>query len=176
MSSEPSRLFFALWPEPELQQAFFESGQALSKLCGGRLTRREDIHLTLVFLGAVEAQHLPGVLAVAAQTRLSNFEMCFDRLGWWRQNQVAWAASTETPRPLLDLVKALQRGLVLEGFKFDERRYVPHVSLLRKAQCRDTLLESASIAWSVQQFALVNSTLHPGGPHYSIVQRWPLSA
>jgi len=61
--------------------------------------------------------------------RLPAFDMLFTRLGWWRQNQVAWAATDETPRPLIDLVKQLQLGLSAEGFKFDERRY------LRMSRC-----------------------------------------
>lgn len=174
MSIEPVRLFFALWPEAELQQAFFEAGQRLEKRCGGRRTRRENIHLTLAFLGAVEAERLPRVAAVADQIVLPSFEMCFDRLGWWRQNQVAWAATSETPRPLLDLVKALQLGLAAEGFKFEERRFAPHITLLRKANCPPGVIESPPIVWDAHAFVLVRSTLHEGGPHYAIEKRWPL--
>lgn len=174
MNLEPVRLFFALWPEAELQQAFFEAGNKLHQRCGGRRTRRENIHLTLAFLGAVEAERLQRATAVADQIVLPSFEMSFDRLGWWHQNQVAWAATSETPRPLLDLVKALQLGLAAEGFKFDERRFAPHITLLRKANCPPGLINSPDIVWHAHEFVLVSSTLHEGGPHYAIEQRWPL--
>lgn len=174
MSIEPVRLFFALWPEAELQQAFFEAGQRLEKRCGGRRTRRENIHLTLAFLGAVEAERLPRVAAVADRIVLPDFAMVYDRLGWWRQNQVAWAATSETPRPLLDLVKALQLGLAAEGFKFEERRFAPHITLLRKANCPPGVIESPPIVWDAHAFVLVRSTLREGGPHYAIEKRWPL--
>jgi RNA 2',3'-cyclic 3'-phosphodiesterase len=173
--NEPKRLFFALWPEPALQQAFFDTGKTLFNLCGGRRTRRENIHLTLAFLGAVEADRVNRVIAVADQLQAPCFDLLFDRLGWWRQNQVAWASCSEVPRALSTLVKTLQSALMQEGFKFDDRRFVPHVTLLRKAQCRASVLESASIFWSVQQFVLVSSTLHQGGPHYTIVKRWSLA-
>ena len=172
--AEPKRLFFALWPEPSLQQSFFDTGKKLSNLCGGQRTRRENIHLTLAFLGAVETERVNRVIAVANQLQSPSFDLLFDRLGWWRQNQVAWAASSETPRALLVLVKNLQLGLMQEGFKFDERRFLPHVTLLRKAQCHDSTLESPSLLWPVRQFVLVNSTLRQGGPHYAIVKRWNL--
>lgn len=172
---EPKRLFFALWPEPELQQAFFETGKTLFNLCGGRRTRRENIHLTLAFLGAVEIDRIGLVISVADQLQLSGFDLRFDRLGWWRQNQVAWAASSEVPRALSTLVKTLQLGLMQEGFKFDDRRIVPHVTLLRKAQCRDSVLESPPLYWSAQEFVLVSATLRQGGPHYTILKRWSLS-
>ncbi len=173
--SEPQRLFFALWPEPALQQSFFEAGNILFKLCGGRRTRRENIHLTLAFLGPVDTGQLSRVQAVADQIQLPIFSLQFDRLGWWRHNQVAWAATSETPRALLDLVKSLQLGLSQEGFKFDDRRFAPHVTLLRKAQCRESLLDSEPVSWEVRAFVLVSSTLHPDGPHYTLLKRWPLA-
>ena len=175
MNSETTeRLFFALWPEPQLQEAFYAAGQKLYQHCGGRRTRRENIHLTLAFLGVVEPERVERVLIVADQIQIPAFALEFTRLGWWRQNRVAWAATTETPRPLLDLVKALQLGLSQEGFKFDERRFLPHVTLLRKANCPSALIENEALLWPVSDFVLVRSTLQQGGSHYAIVKRWPL--
>ena len=174
MRAEPVRLFFALWPETGLQRTFYESGLKLYQRCGGRRTRRENIHLTLAFLGVVEADRMPAVMQVADLIQLPAVDLLFSRMGWWRQNQVAWAATDETPRLLIDLVKQLQLGLMAAGFKFDERRYQAHVTLLRKANCPQGLIDSALIRWQAKDFVLVQSTLHANGPHYAIVQRWPL--
>ena len=170
----PVRLFFALWPEPGLQASFYAVGQKLYRRCGGSRTRRENIHLTLAFLGAVEADQMQCITGVADQIALPAFDISFNRLGWWHRNQVAWAAADETPRPLIDLVKQLQLGLSAEGFKFDERRFQAHVTLLRKANCPQGLIDSSPIVWNAKDFVLVRSTLHEGGSHYAIVQRWPL--
>ncbi len=174
MNAAPIRLFFALWPEASLQQTFYEAGSKLFQRCGGRRTRRENIHLTLAFLGGVDADRVQGVTDVADQIKLPAFNLLFTRLGWWRQNQVAWAATDETPRPLMELVQQLQRGLSAEGFKFGEQCFLPHVTLLRKANCPPGLIDSPPIAWPANAFVLVRSTLREGGPHYAIVQRWPL--
>lgn len=174
-SAAPVRLFFALWPEPGLQASFYAVGQKLYRHCGGSRTRRENIHMTLAFLGAVEAPRLGQVMAVAERIHLPAFTLVFSRLGWWRQNQAAWAAPVETPRTLADIVKALHRGLMQEGFKFDERRYLPHITLLRKANCPEGAVESYPIRWRVNEFALVRSTLHESGAHYAIVKRWTLT-
>lgn len=171
---EPVRLFFALWPEATLQQQFHKAGERLHHICGGRRTRRENIHMTIAFLGEVEAERLERAKAIAADINLPGFALVFTRLGWWRSNQVAWAATEETPRALLDLVKQLQMGLAQEGFKFDERRFLPHVTLLRKAQCSHSIVQSHPMLWVVNEFVLVRSTLQPDGPHYAIVERWPL--
>lgn len=171
---EPVRLFFALWPEAPLQRQFYQAGEQLHHLCGGRRTRRENLHMTVAFLGAVDAAQLKRVQAIAASIQVSAFALVFTRLGWWRSNHVAWAATEETPRPLLDLVRQLQLALAGEGFKFDERRFLPHVTLLRKARCGQAIVQSHPMLWVVNEFALVRSTLRPDGPHYSIVDRWPL--
>jgi 2'-5' RNA ligase len=71
-------------------------------------------------------------------------------------------------------VKQLQLGLAAEGFKFDERPFFPHVTLLRKARCSQMIVQSHPMLWVVNEFVLVRSTLQPDGPHYAIVQRWPL--
>lgn len=173
-AQEPVRLFFALWPDAALQQQFYQAGEKLHHLCGGRRTRRENIHMTLAFLGEVDAVRLERVKTIAAGIDVSSFALVFTRLGWWRSNQVAWAATDETPRPLTDLVKQLQLGLASEGFKFDERRFLPHVTLLRKAKCSQSILNNHPMLWLAHEFVLVRSTLQPGGPHYTIVGRWPL--
>ncbi|MEK7758301.1 MAG: 2'-5' RNA ligase family protein, partial [Pseudomonadota bacterium] len=56
---ETQRLFFALWPDPVLQQRLAQAAEALLPRAAGRRVRAENLHCTLVFLGAVEAA-LPG--------------------------------------------------------------------------------------------------------------------
>ena len=158
-----------------MQQRFFQAAQKLSRHCGGHRARRENIHLTLAFLGAVAPDSVERAMAVAAQIQCSAFALEFDRLGWWQQNQVAWAAPSATPRPLLDLYKALQLGLVQEGFKFDERRFLPHVTLLRKAKCPGALIHSEPLSWRADHFVLVRSTLQADGAHYALLKRWALA-
>ena len=46
------RLFLACWPDQTLQELLDDLARRLHKKNGGRKTARENIHLTLVFLGA----------------------------------------------------------------------------------------------------------------------------
>lgn len=171
---ESSRLFFALWPDAPIQDAFALASKQLQKHCGGYRTRRENIHLTLAFLGETEHTRIPAIVDFAQTLRLQQFNLSFTRLGWWQSNQVAWAAPDTTPRALSELVKQLRLGLMELGFKFDERRYFPHVSLLRKARCTADSIATAPILWPLHSFALVRSTQRSDGSHYAILQRWPL--
>lgn len=173
---KPLRLFFALWPEEPTQARFHEAGQRLHRVCGGKRSRCENIHLTLAFLGDVAPERLEAVRALAARVRVPAFELSFDRLGWWRRNQIAWSAPSDAPRPLFDLVAALQTGLAAEGFKTEDRPYLPHLTLLRRAHCRETRFDADPIVWPVRDFVLVSSLLSENGSAYEIIGRWKLEA
>ncbi len=173
-SAHSERLFFALWPDAVIQAEFVGAAKQLQQACGGHRTRRENMHLTLAFLGETESEKIPAVVAAASRINAQCFELAFGRLGWWHTNQVAWAAPDQPPLALHELVKNLRLDLMALGFKFDERRFFPHVSLLRKARCAGGGVDTTPIIWPVRSFALVRSTARHDGAHYAIVQRWPL--
>jgi 2'-5' RNA ligase len=53
---------------------------------------------------------------------------------------------------------------------------VPHVTLARRVRCRDLPRLDTPIAWRVDEFALVESHLHPSAASYRTVARFPLPA
>jgi 2'-5' RNA ligase len=53
------RLFFACWPDAALQEQLAQLGRQLQRQSGGKPSRRENLHLTLVFLGDVASSDLP---------------------------------------------------------------------------------------------------------------------
>jgi 2'-5' RNA ligase len=174
--AKPLRLFFALWPDEATQAGFDRAAQALHRACGGKRTRRENIHLTLAFLGDVAVGRADVVRAVAGQISVPAFELDFNRLGWWRRNQIAWSAPSDAPKPLFELVSGLQGGLAAEGFKPDDRPYLPHITLLRRAHCKEVAFDADPIIWPVREFVLVSSTLSENGSAYEIIGRWGLDA
>lgn len=175
-ASPTLRLFFALWPDEEIQARFEQASQRLHRICGGKRTRRENIHLTLAFLGDVPAAQLETLRAVAAGAAGVAFDLNFDELGWWRRNQITWAAPSEPPPALFRLVDALKSGLAAAGFKTEDRPYLPHLTLLRRAHCRGSRFEADPIVWPVREFVLVSSLLSENGSVYEIVGRWKLDA
>ncbi len=111
---ETQRLFFALWPEPELQQRLARAAAALLPHADGRRVREANLHCTLVFLGAVEAAQRLCLEDAASLVRAEPFTLTLDRLGYFRRPQVAWLGCTTTPAALQALVAGLtlwSRGL-----------------------------------------------------------------
>ena len=175
---ETKRLFFALWPDSGAAERLARAALAAHAVCGGRVTRRETLHLTLVFLGAVPLDKLDALRAVAAGVRGEAHELNFDRLGKRRRQRIVWAACSATPPQLAALVEALQQGLRGIGLPLEERAFAPHVTLLRKAREEDfaALSQLDPITWPVADFVLVESQLAASGAAYRIIDRWPLAA
>lgn len=172
--SRPQRLFFALWPDKAAARALHEVGRELQEACGGRLTRLATVHLTLVFLGEVAPEKIPQLERAAASVKEEAFRITFNRYGWWKHNRIVWAMPEETPLPLQRLVQELETALERVGISFDKRPYVPHITLLRKAERRPEREELPGAAWSVKEFVLVRSVLDREGAAYEVIGRWGL--
>jgi 2'-5' RNA ligase len=175
--TDKARVFFALWPEPDCQARCAEAAVRLQARHGGRKTRAPSVHLTLVFVGAVERAALPRLIEAGDAARGPAFRIDFDRAACWRHNHIVYLAPAEAPVALFDLVARLEQQLSEHGIVFDRRAYAPHVTLLRHAECRDPRSHplDAPIAWSTREFVLVESRLAPEGSGYLPLARFSLS-
>lgn len=174
--SGTARLFFALWPSAPVAADLAGAGKSLHEVCGGRRTRRETIHLTLVFLGNVELARLDELVALAGEVDLPAFSLEIAQWGCWPHNRVAWAGPREAPDGLRKLADELRRKLACAGFDFDAKSFAPHVTLLRKADCRQVPAADKNIAWPINDFVLVRSAANETGAAYEVVGRWALAS
>ncbi|MFZ0106816.1 MAG: RNA 2',3'-cyclic phosphodiesterase [Thiobacillus sp.] len=173
-AEETLRLFFALWPDPDTRAALDRTGKWLHRHWEGRRTRPETLHLTLVFLGAVDASRLDELRGLSAQVSAEAFALNFDQAGCWRHNRVGWLGASETPSALAALVSGLQIRLEASFFSFDKRAFVPHITLLRKARCAEAPA-CRPVDWPVDRFVLVESQSTESGVQYRVVGEWPLA-
>jgi 2'-5' RNA ligase len=164
-------MFFALWPGADVRRSLTRQGLKMQRLLGGKLTREESVHLTLVFLGDVGLERLPALQARAAAVRFEPFVLRLEQAGCWRHNGIGWVGPNETPAALVRLVAGLEDALEGEGFRFDRRPYAAHITLLRKARCAPMDPGMPAIDWPVRDFVLVRSELNDEGSRYTIVER-----
>lgn len=171
-----ARLFFALWLDAAPRAALGRLAQTLHPQCGGRAVPNRNIHLTLVFLGDVEASRIPDLCALASEVVAPGFELAIDTVNYWRHNRIVWATPQECPAALQALVTALERALKAGGFGFDGRPYMPHITLLRAARHAPPMQTVDAIRWRVVDFVLARSLSYDRTTVYEVVQRWPLGA
>ncbi len=128
------RLFIAFCFDERTKDALTAVQRRLSDCASGRFTERENLHLTLAFLGEVGGD--------AAARRTIDERFCapvrleFDRIGTFRRD-LYWVGVK--PDPILD---ALYAGLVADlrraGLSGDwHERLTPHITLGREVRVRE---------------------------------------
>lgn len=179
-----ARVFFALWPTPEVTGRLGDIAEAAAMAFGGRATRRDTIHLTLAFLGNVPETRLPELSVAAAAVGGAPFAIKVDQLGFWSHNHLLWAGCQAPSAPLDALSSQLRKVLARAGFRVggEGREFVPHVTLVRRVpeagapSASRPLPSMDSLAWRCERFVLVRSTLSALGSSYQIIGEFPLTA
>jgi len=177
------RLFFALWPDEALRETLAEAAGPLRAACDGRPVPKSNYHLTLAFLGGVEASRLDGIRDAAAGVAAGfaagfgtpGFELVLDTAGHWRRAGVAWLGARRPPEAAEQLAGFLWQALEPLGFAAEQRPFRPHLTVLRGCRRCVEVGPVAPVAWPVRDFVLVRSETRPEGARYEIVGRWGLA-
>lgn len=168
------RLFFALWPDEAARARLAESVSAVVAGIAGRPVPVENWHVTVAFLGDVDAEQQRCVEAAADAVVCPAFTLSLNQYGYWPRPQVVWLGAQVCPAALQALVRDLGLGLRGCGIQLDDRPFAVHLTLLRKVHRRPVLTRAEPIAWSVEALALVESELSTSGATYRVVRSWPL--
>ncbi|HWB72669.1 MAG TPA: RNA 2',3'-cyclic phosphodiesterase [Egibacteraceae bacterium] len=153
-----------------------EAGQA-------RWTDPAGWHLTLAFLGWVEAQRVADVeAAVASAVRGAEpFEVALSGAAGTFGGGVLWAGMDDSAA-LAALADGLRAALTEAGFAQEERPFHAHLTLARAprgARIPRGLAEryvGPTSSWRVDEVVLMRSRLRRGGARYTPVAAWPLGA
>lgn len=126
------RLFFGI-PANKASASLMALQTALD--LDGQPTLECNLHMTLLFLGQVDAQHLAELrqLGAACASRCPRFNLHLNQLGQFPRANVAWIGPTSPPSNLQQLESELRTGCRALGLVTDARPYRPHVTLYRKS-------------------------------------------
>ncbi|HUQ27972.1 MAG TPA: RNA 2',3'-cyclic phosphodiesterase [Usitatibacter sp.] len=165
------RLFFAVWPGAVASRELALVAESLAELAGGRPTPREKIHMTLAFLGSLDADGAGRAAGVAARVSGGAIRMTIDQVGSFRRARVGWAASSVANAELAGLQERLARELAGAGFALEDRAFMPHVTLARKIGKPVPRAPMPPVEWQSRAFTLVESTGRGG---YEVLESWEL--
>ena len=167
------RLFFALWPDAATRDKLLRIVRSLPRK-RGRPVAAQNLHITLVFLGAVKESELGCLKEQASQVVGVPFKLSLTQLGYFSRPRVIWLGPANCPEPLSSLVAALNNGLQPCGFRPDARPFSAHVTLFRKAIPTTSNTKITPVEWSIDHFCLVESKTHPRGVDYNVLQYFSL--
>ena len=168
------RLFFALWPTDALRDELVKTVEPLLEHKRARRIRPDNFHITLVFLGAVQARKLPSIMEAASGLEGEPLDFTLEKVEAWPGSHVLCVTPGRCA-PLRELVDSLRSNLLAHQVELDQKDFRPHVTVAR--DWRDRSVEGAigAITWSSDEFVLVESENTREGSRYRIIGRWPLA-
>ena len=113
----------------------------------GNFTSRENMHLTLAFIGEYPDLSLSGM-------------GCFRDL-WW--------AGMDESAPLHAVVRRIRHALADHNIPFDRKRFSPHITLIRKATGTMPGIQIEKVSMPVERILLMRSDRGKHGMIYTEV-------
>lgn len=122
------RLFIAINLSKEMKNNLKKIQDSLrSKGIQGRYTPEENLHLTLVFIGNYPDPD--AILDIMEQIDFEPFRIKLE--GYGNFDDLCWAG-IQSSEELAKIVRALRRILAQDDIPFDRKRFIPHITLVRK--------------------------------------------
>lgn len=163
------RLFFALWPDSDTRRQCHRIAQSLRGV--GKPVADNNLHVTLLFLGGVDAGRQAALMQAVAVVSVQPMHLRFERLSYWRKPAVVCLCARQTDLAVSRLVERLMEIATQQQIAFDSRPYKPHVTLLRKAKALPEF-QFEPVDWYARSFCLVESVSTPNGVEYRVLERW----
>ncbi len=166
------RLFVALALPDAVAQSLFLLQAGVP---GARWMAREQLHLTLRFIGEVDGRDAAAIDDALATISAPRFHLGLKGVGaFGGKNPRALWAGVHDPKPVVHLQKKIETMLQRVGLAPEERKFTPHVTLARlkappPGKVMDFLSDHALFAappFEVNNFILYSSKPTPNGSIY----------
>ena len=173
------RLFVASELPQEMLDALSETSAALRASVRGRYCAPDLFHVTLAFLGELPSYEVSNVSdAVERACRgQSAFSTTLGALGTFGRSSsaVLWQGFADARQAWGELAGAVRDSLGAQGYSYDDKAFLPHVTLMRGADVSQGVLPMPQVArGAVRVVALLSSDLSGGHPRYEALARWEL--
>jgi 2'-5' RNA ligase len=151
------RLFYAITFDEAVRRQLREIQEAMkTRALRGNYTLFDNLHLTLVFIGEVAPERTAPLVKIAEGLLFPSFNLRIQGVGSFRREggQLVWAGVAENGR-LGETYDGLSGFVRAEGFKIEERRFTPHLTLAREVRFR----EDFSLAEFSRSLAPIEATV-----------------
>lgn len=145
----------------------------------------DNLHVTLLFLGEVDERHVTNVCRTVQEcaSRQPPFSLSVETVGCFpneRRPRIVWVGVGAGAQELCALHDSLEEPLEELGYRREERKYTPHITLGRVKSDRSTAELAVALAkragWkagaiAVSEIHVMSSQLTPQGPVYTVLSR-----
>lgn len=184
------RTFIAVAVSPDVRRQAVKLCDQLRPVAGDvKWVAPENLHWTLQFLGNLDVRAIPEVCdAVAAgAAELEAFEVHALGAGAFPspdRPRTLWIGAGEGDRAMSVLHSTVERRLRKRGYRGEERRFVPHITIgragrkgqpLSLAGVLTALADYDAGTMLVDEVTVYASELRADGPEYRVLARAPLA-
>lgn len=184
------RLFVAIELDPDLKRSLQVMIDGLSEFRRTvRWVTKEQMHVTLKFLGEVDRENVAAVCEACAEVAAGcePFEFALDSTGCFPPKgrvRVIWGGSSQTCPELLACASGCEDAFEKLGFARETRPFSTHMTIGRVRQddtqgrLRKALDEMAirPARQNADSMTLFQSVLSPRGAKYSVVGQYPFGS
>ena len=130
----------------------------------GNFTPRENMHLTLAFIG--EYPDKDQVMDALSTISFSVFFLSLSGMGCFRD---LWWAGMDESVALNAVVRRIRHALAENNIPFDRKRFSPHITLIRKATGTMPGIQIETVSMVVERISLMRSDRGKHGMIYTDV-------
>jgi 2'-5' RNA ligase len=186
----PTRTFIAVAVSPDVRQGALRLIETLRPAAGDvKWVDAENLHWTLQFLGNIDERDIPEVCEAVAKAaeEIEPFDVETRGAGAFPsadRPRTLWIGAGLGERNMSVLHAAIERRLRKRGYRGEERRFVPHITIGRaRGKDRPHSLANELAAHAdydagtmlVDEVTVYASELGRDGPEYRVLSHAPLS-
>ena len=167
------RLFIAIQISPEMKdELLYVENMIRSSSRKSSVTNENNLHLTLAFIG--ESDEKERIINTLSRIKFAPFEIKLSHLGAFSQRgeMLIYGALEKTPG-LIDLQKKITTELKKEGISFDNKKFLPHITLARRTVLNEYTdlsdIKIMPLTSNVTSFELMSSDLSGRRPVYTVL-------
>lgn len=132
------RLFIAVNLAEELKDYLHEQQERMKEFCqGGNFSRRENLHLTVKFLGEVDQKRLPSIQVAMdeAVKSMKPFYLELNRWGYFSRGpkKIIWVGLKGEMDQFENLFYQVEDAMAAIGFPKEARKLKAHITMAREA-------------------------------------------
>lgn len=179
------RVFIAINPPEDIKKKLAGYQDKWPEL-PARWTKKDNLHITLEFLGYMQDEEILEALKTAKEiaSKHNSFNVKLTKICYGPPNKIPYSRATlETGRPA-EGGNRPPRMIWTVGEKIKELDIVPHITLGRiktwqwkqiEPEERPDIEEDINLNFEVNSIEVMESVLGRGGPKYTVLESFPLN-
>lgn len=151
--------------------------------------KKENLHITLKFLGEIEENKVEEVEKILSEISKSkkSFEVEVKEIGVFPNlsfPRVIWIGIKDDTNSLLSIVNLLEKKLCEHGFKKEDKEFVAHLTIARikklnnLSEIKNYVEKHKNVDFGknkVNNITFFQSILRPEGPEYKVIKKFLLN-